>query len=192
MPELSEQDIADLEKLNEGFESGEIPTPTYHTILHVWREILAPIDTERSKAPTARWCSTMLGRYSGLTFADMGVVQDLYFSRLDQLRNQLLDEIAEDDECLNYTTAEEDVEHNGHHYQNLLLNWQKSVLQWELEWAHDDETAAAQLAAMGEVHQMFFGQTGLVALLDQIGFELTESDTEVMHTALDELRGSGE
>lgn len=191
-PELSAQDIADLEKLNEAFESGDLEAPSYHTILQVWREILSPITEVRKTPPTPRWSVTILGRYQGLTFADMGTVHELYFDRLEELRAVLLGEIAEDEECLNYTSAEEDIEHNTHHYKNLLLNWQLANLQWELDWKHDDADAAAQLAAMGEVHNMFFSQTGIVALLDQVGLEMTEADSQDITDALEELRGSSE
>jgi hypothetical protein len=164
----------------------------YHTILELWREILKPETREASSKITPQWANRVTSSYRELTFKDMPAFRDNYFSRIAALTEVLNVEIASDDECLNMNTPEEDVAHNSHHYLNLLVDWQKLFLSWELEWDCTDRYAAVELATIAEVHRMFFDQTGLTSLLDNINFEVTDADRDMLGAALEELRASTE
>ncbi|MGV0949424.1 MAG: hypothetical protein ACOYB3_02040 [Azonexus sp.] len=164
----------------------------YHTILEVWREVLKPARTERTAKITPQWANRIVSTYRGLEFADMVKFRDHYFDKIAELEDILLGEIETDDECLNVTKPEEDVENNSHHYINVLTNWQKTFLSWELDWDCTDDCAAAELAAISEVHRMFFDQNGITALLDQIKFEFSDNDRDLLAAELQELRDSRE
>lgn len=167
----------------------------YHTILEVWREVLKPAAAERLKRITPQWATRVIATYSGLAYADMPAFRDLYFGSILTLAEILDNEITEDDECLNLHTPEEDLEHNSAHYLNVLISWQMQFMQWEVEWDATDPKAAIQVAALGEVHKMFFDPQGLTALLDQINFQFTDDDRDLMTTALQSLlveEGDGE
>jgi hypothetical protein len=164
----------------------------YHTILEVWREVLKPARVERTKKITPQWANRIVTTYQGLGFADMEDFRDLYFDKIGELEDILAGEIESDDECLNVTTPEEDVEHNGAHYFNVLINWQKTFLTWELEWHPADDLAGVELAAISEVHRMFFDSNGLTALLDQIKFEFTDDDRDLLAAELNALREAQE
>ena len=187
--ELTEQDQADLDTMWAEPSGEHHEPPAYHTLLEVWREVLRPIDDERTKPPTAQWCSRTISAYQGIGFADMYKFRDCYFDSLQELREILLEEISSDPECLTWASPEEDVEHNGHHYLNLLLQWQLTIQEWELAWDCTDVDAAIKLGAIGEVYKLVFGQTGITAYLDNIRFEFTESDQELISSALQDLRG---
>lgn len=159
----------------------------YHTILHVWREVLKPAAAESRKKITPQWATKIVARYSGITYADMPRFRDLYFGSILALAEILEAEIDGDDECLKHATAEEDVEHNTTHYLNVLISWQLQFMQWEIDWEPTSPDAAVQIAALGEVHQMFFGPEALTALLDQINFQFTDDDRELMSSALQSL-----
>jgi hypothetical protein len=58
------------------------------------------------------------------------------------------------------------------------------VLGWELDWDCTDSAAGAELAAISEVHTMFFGDVGLTSLLDQISFEFTDMHRDALGMAL--------
>jgi hypothetical protein len=152
----------------------------YHTILEVWREVLRPADAERSKRITPQWATRVVGTYHGVTYADMPAFRELYFGKILHLAGILEDEIESDDECLNLTTAEEDVEHNTSHYLNVLFAWQMQFMQWEIEWDATSSTAAIEVAALAEVHKMFFDPQGITALLDQIAFQFTDTDRDTL------------
>lgn len=167
---MSEQDEADLELLANG------EKPAYHTVLEVWREVLKPAADEATKKVHPAWASRITGQFPSIAFADMNVFRDRYYGKIIELADLLHDVIESDDECLNYETPEEDVEHNSHHYRELLFQWQARILLWEQQWDCTDGWAAVELGAISEVHKMFFSQTGITAFLDNIKFEYTERD----------------
>ena len=187
---LSEQDEADLHRLHT--EPDGIEPPSFHPILQVWREVLAPAEGEMTKPISPNWANRIVSSYTEITFNDMGEFRTRYFTKLLQLATIIDTEIATDPDCLTYTTPAEDVENNAHHYKNLLMNWQMAVLEWELEWDTMDQWAAVELAAISEVHKMFFGDQGLTAFLDNIGFEFGEDDQQLLVEALEGLRGERE
>lgn len=164
----------------------------YHTILEVWREVLKPARAERTKRITPQWANRICTTYREISFADMLEFRDRYFDKITELEGILLAELDGDDECLKFATPEEDVEFNTHHYMNILIDWQKAFLTWELEWDCADPDASIELAAISEVHRMFFDPNGLTALLDQIKFEFTDADRDLLADTLQELRDSRE
>jgi len=142
--------------------------------------VLRPAASEQTKRITPQWATRVVNTYHGITYADMPAFRELYFGRILHLASILDDEIATDDECLKLTSAEEDVEHNVHHYLNVLFAWQMQFMQWEIEWDAESPTAAVEVAALAEVHKMFFDPQGLTALLDQINFQFTDTDRDTL------------
>jgi hypothetical protein len=164
--------------------------PTWRTILQIWREVLRNAHREKDSRVGPSYASRIVQSYAGVGFGAVELVKDLFFEHVLELLSILEGEIDSDPECLRHDTPQEDAEHNGHHYKNLLLQWQLAVLSWELEWNVNDPDAAARLAAISEAHQMFFGQTGLTAHLDNIKLEFTEADQQLLAEALEEMKAS--
>lgn len=164
----------------------------YNSILRIWAEVLKPAEQERYKKITPQWANRICTTYREINFDDVPKFRDHYFDKVLELANILDLEIATDDECLNVTSAEEDVEHNTVHYLNVLIDWQKALLSWELAWDCSDACAAVELAAISEVHRMFFDQNGLTALLDQIKFEMTDDHRDLLAATLQEMRDAQE
>jgi len=184
--EYSEQDQADLSRL---YSSDEVPS--FHPILQIWREVLKPAAEEAGTKVTPQWANRITAAYREVAFADMNYVRDSYFGKIAELAHILDLEIASDEDCLTYGTPEEDAAENAHHYKNLLLQWQLAVLAWEMAWETTDEHAGAELAAISEVHKMFFSDQGITAYLETIRFEFTEDDQQQLAEALLEFRGEG-
>ena len=180
--EISDEDIAGFIEHH----GGEMPT--YHPILHIWRTVLEPAVAEQDAHITPQWANRITSSYRELNFADMVAYQRSYYAKVLRLLELLNEVIASDDDCLTYTSPEEDVEHNAKHYKALLFSWQLEMLGWELDWNCSSETAAVDIAAISEVHKMFFGPTGLTAFLDNIKFEFTEDDQQELAAALQELK----
>jgi hypothetical protein len=183
--ELSEQDVADLAGMGIAPDGQQ---PDFHPILQVWREVLKPAQAELNAPITPQWATRIIGGHLHLTFKDMLDFRELFFGKLAKLEQILLDEIATDDDCLSYTTPEEDVEENSGHYLNLLRDWQIQFLRWEMAWDCQDPLAAVELAATSEVHRMFFSQTGIATFLDNIKFEFTDQDQANLAEALEAVR----
>lgn len=185
--ELTSQDEEDLAKL-----LSEGKAPDYHTILEVWRETLVPAETELVKRVTPTWAARIVASYTGVSFADMNLYRDTYFGMFIELLDILRAEIDTDEECLKFYSPADDAENNANHYKNVLRDWQKALLLWELEWDCTDPAAPVKLAAIAEVHKAVFGPTGITQFLDNIGLEFNESDQVEMGEALNEYRLSVE
>jgi len=181
---VSEETIDDL--------AAEASKAPYHSILEVWRAVLAPAQAERATRITPQWANRVVNTYRGVEFKDMHRFTESYFDRVQELTIILDDEIALDDECLNVTSPEEDVEHNTVHYLNVLFNWQKCILAHELAWKPEDKDAAIMIGVLSEIHKMFFETTGLTGLLDQINFEFTDDDRQLLASELEDLKNMQE
>lgn len=169
--EFTERDEADLNKLLSGEEK-----PQFHTVLEVWREVLSNAPAEGRLPMTPRWAVKLLGSYAGLTFADTVKVKELYFSHFEEMR-AILDLVIDSDEnCLTYSKAEDDALENALHYKEVLTLWQKQMLQHELEWDAASPTAAAELAALGEIQAFFFGEQGITQFLGEIQLRFDDDD----------------
>lgn len=168
------------------------PSPEFHTILEVWRAILSPAQKEADAHITPQWGSRICGKYQQMQFSDMPEFRDRYFAKIAELESILHAVIESDSEALNQATPDEDVEHNSENYITVLTQWQIAVLGWELDWNCEDDAAAAELAAVSEVHSMFFGDLGLTALLDQIQFEFTDMHRDALALALQSYKDSRE
>jgi hypothetical protein len=162
--------------------------PKFHTVLEVWREVLRPARKEAKNRVTAGWAAKVINSYGKIDFADMNDFRDLYYAKIDELLTILEAEIDSDPDCLSYDSPEDDALENRLHYKNLLRDWQKAILGWELAWDCADPFAAIELGAISEVHKMFFGQTGLTQFLDNIRFEYTPDDQQELADELEAMR----
>jgi hypothetical protein len=162
------------------------PEAPYRTLLELWRAILEPAAAgEMRKEPISpQWATKMVTTYPGIGFADVEAVHHGVFDLAAELAGILDNEIASDDECLKKASAEEDATENSRHYKDILAGWQVHLIQEELAWRPSDRTAAVDLAVMSEVQQMFLGEMGLAAHLDQIGFEFNDADKEELQQHL--------
>lgn len=169
---------------------GEAKGAGYHTILEIWQKVIAPGRTERHKPIAPQWSVRIITQYPGIGFTDMPQFRDLYFDKIQELEMILEASIEEDPECLTPTTAEEDVEANGARYIRIITDWQKAALLWELGWDPQMPTAAIEVAAISEVHKMFFAQEGLITLLDQINLEFTDENRQALSDELEEMKAA--
>lgn len=180
-PDVVEGIVTD-EQIEDLIEHGQ---PSFHPILKVWREVLKPAETERSEIITGDFANRITQSYREINFADMPVYKELYYDHILELAKILNDEIATDDDCLKAATPEEDVKMNSGHYRQLLIDWQRAFVRWEKEWDCTADGAGIKLAAISEVHKMFFGNTGVVGYLQNIQFQYTEADQAELLAALE-------
>ena len=192
MPETEADFIEPSEQLTVQDILDEAEDTKYHTILEIWREVMKPAQQERLKKITPQWANRITGSYREVSFRDMNIFKNLYFNKIDEFRAVLDDEISTDAECLNLTSPEEDARLNGFHYLNVLINWQRTLMYWELNWDCSDLSAGCEIAAISEVHRMVFGENGMTGLLDAINFEFTDADRELLAASLQELKDAQE
>lgn len=178
-----ESDIADFEQMVAEQDAGP-----HRVLLETWREVLKPAETEALKKVTPSNAVRIVQQYPQIKVQEMETFHKEYFAGLQQLRDILHMEIESDPRCLTYESVEDDRDLNGYHYKNLLLLWQQAIQQWELDWDCTDPNAHIGIAVISEVHKMFFSQTGIVAHLDQIGFQFSEDDVAELQSILEEQR----
>lgn len=187
--ELSEQDKADLEMLS-------ADPPTMRPILYIWKEVLSHAPHEATLPITPQFATKMVNKHPEVRYRSMLDFRDSYYSKMIELAHIIDVEISTDEECLSYTTAEEDLEHNSEHYKNIILAWNMTFLDWELSWDCMDDNAGLEVAVLSELYDIFFGPTSISAHLDNIKFDFTEDDQTQLAEALaeyrDSVRGAGE
>lgn len=184
---MSEQIVTD-EEIEDFIGEGPDDGPEYHTVLEVWKAVLSNAPGEAAQEVPPAWASRIVTSYPQIQYQDMERFRDLYFGLVIELANIVELEIETDDECLNNFTPEDDIEHNTWHYKNILRDWQLAVLQRELDWRCTNDTAAIELAVIGEVNKMFFGDQGFTQHLGQIKMQFDEADQAELSEALDELK----
>jgi hypothetical protein len=181
--ELTDQDRIDLESMY-----GEQEEATYHPILQVWAEILKPENIEANKGVTMQWSTMICGMYPLMTYGQMHAFHDIYFGLLEDAAQSVRDKIVENENSLSPSNAEEDVAENGSAYKELLFEWQLDLQAVELGWDPASETAAATVAALGEIQKFLFGERGLTGHLEVIKLEFTDQDQTELRQALDTQR----
>jgi len=175
----------DLSGLGEANQPEEAP---YRTLLELWRAVLEPSNEVRKDPVSPQWAVKMVTMYPGVGFGDVEGIHHGVFDMAAEMAAILNDEIDGDDECLKKLDAAEDAEQNSRHYKDLLAAWQIYILREELAWRPSDRDAAAKLAVLSEVQQMFLGETGLVAHLEQIGFQFDDADKAELQQRLVDAR----
>ena len=166
----------------------DAPNVQPNSILKVWQEVIKGSQVVRKERVNPQWAQRVTSEYRQVFYQDMNDYASLFYDKIDQLLEVLDTEVETDDQCLEFNTPAEDLDHNFTHYVNVIFAWQKVILSWELNWDCSDPDAAIELAAIIEVHKMFFGDVGLVALLDQINFEFPEDLQVQLFTEMEELK----
>lgn len=181
---FTDKDREDLQAL--GVTTDE--APEFHPILEVWREVLSPAQAEMNKPVTPQWATRITSQYNEIRYADMPAFRDSLYGKLVDLLMVVKEEIASDAECLSYETPADDASENAPHYVEILTQWQEHMLRWEMAWDCTADNAAVEIAAISECHKMIFGQTGITAFLDNIGFEFTEANAVALSARLNAIK----
>ena len=168
--------------------AAEAAESKYHTVLEVWQKVLGAARNLETESVSPQWASRIVTSYPEIRYRDMIWYRQRYFERILEMLAILESAIADDDECLKQPTPEEDLERNTGTYLTVLLDWQKQILMWELEWNPEDEMAAVDLAVSSEIHKMFFAEQGLTAALDEIKLEFTDDHRQMFAEELRRLK----
>lgn len=164
--------------------------PKKHTLLESWQALLGVIELAMAEKPDPRMGIRVLGHHPYLKMSEVLDYHLRYHELLLQIRDVLAFEIESDAECLG--RLDDDGKENHHHYLNLLINWQRLVHEWELEWDCGLSDAGITAAAIQDVASFVLGEQGMVAHLEQIDFRFTEEDNAVMAAALGLAAEEGE
>lgn len=166
----------------------DAPEASYNSMLKVFEAIFNGIDTERDERITPVWANRMISLYPQMTFKDLPAFHERYFNKLEELRNILRMEIEAAGDDIEVDSSEEDIENNSARFLNLLLQWQVTLQQWDLDWRVDSEDAVVEMAAASECFKFLFGQTGITQFFSDIEFTLSDEDQKMIGDAILEAR----
>lgn len=174
--ELTESDRQDLEAMGIDPDTGEAAEPTRRTLLEIWQEVLANVEKSKATAIPMNVAHKVVASWPKLSYQDTVRYHELYHDHLLELREVLNDLIARDPAALSFTGEGEDLEANGHHYQDLLVSWNLVLEHAEMEWRAEQEDSHIRVAAIVDARHFFFASDGLTGHLDSIGFQLSDED----------------
>lgn len=160
----------------------------YRSILEVWSKLFEPLEEMRKDPVTPNWAIRITSHYGNIELREMENFRDRYFHVALEMAAILQATIDANEDCLKVYSAEEDRDLNGGLYFQVLVDWQLNLLQHELEWDCISKSAGVDIAVMGEIHNLLFGDMGLAGHLNSINYELSDDDQQNMAQALNEAR----
>lgn len=181
LPPISPEDQAELDAL-------DADPPPYFTLFRVWREILEPAADSQTDRVGPGWAHKITTQYPQIKLQDMTQFRDEYFGCVKQMLDILNFVISQDPECLDRDEIERDKIENGYLYHELMQLWQGAIVAWEHEWDCEAPDAAVKLGVISEVHRIFFAGDGLTAFLDNIGWQMDDSDKSLLTSIMDEYK----
>ena len=158
--------------------------PAKRTLLETWAELLSNIEVAAAEPVTMQQAMSISRTWPQISIQETPEYHWAYHSNLTIMRDILTAEIESDPDCLKH--GEDDGEANRHHYLNLLLLWQKQMLEWEKTWNAADKDSHIWLAAYSSTNAFVLGEQGMVAHLDEIEFEFSDEDAVLVFGALAE------
>lgn len=169
---LTEEDLAAIQA---SLSEGVLPT-LQHTILEIWLEVTQHAEGEIGVRLGPADAGRLMHAWPRLELSDMRTYWDLYHRHITEMRDLLVDLVAQDKAALEH--VEDDAEYNHDTYIEVMFAWQDRIQQWDDSWEIDGPRAYAELAAMSDAAQFFIGQEGLLNYLrePQVGFEYSEEE----------------
>ena len=165
-PQLSEQDIADLEAL------GVAPEPEVEqrSVLTLWRHIFSNVAEVRQQRVPMNTAMTVVSNWPKLSYQDVPVYHDVYHAYLEAA-GEFLNEIPA--EAFSFV-GEDDGKENAEVYFDLLVDWHVYLDSIKESWNAADEDSHITLAALVDAGGFIFNATGLSGHLAAIGFQIDE------------------
>lgn len=154
----------------------------YIPLFVTYEKLLESVHSPSANRVTPQLATRITGQYR-LDYKDLDDYLQLFNSYIIQAIHRL-QEVFEGVNDKLITSAEEDVAELGDRYTQLISVWQTDAYQRELDWDTLSKNAGIQIAAMSEFHNMFFSDTGALAMLDQIGYELSEDDRDALEAEI--------
>ena len=150
------------------------PTPRQITLLETWSKLMSNIEAADAEKITMHMAARITGTYPQIKMQEVEEYAHRYHAILIAVREILESEIASDPKALG--KGEDDAELNHHHYLNLLTLWQRMIRGMELDWDSNAPDSHLDFAAIVDASNFVLGSNGLVAHLDEIGFDYDETD----------------
>ena len=157
-------------------EAAEAPE---HALLKVWLMVLGNVEEALETRLSMAAVNNIVRTWPQIKVQEAMQYHRCYHEQLLKMRSILEAIVATDEECLD-RIGEDDVQENRDLYLELLTEWQRQLVRWEVQWDPNDDDAHVVLAASLTVAEFFFGSQGLVHHLDLRGFVLSDAEAEAI------------
>lgn len=187
--QMSEQDIADLQALQDEAEAA----PKY-TLLETWSIVLENIEKSKVEQIPIVVANKIAAAWTRLSFADVQKYHERYHDILILGRDRMLELIRQNPGCFKNLgergTETADAFANRAIYIELMYQWQLLFLELEHNWVTTQPDAAIELAAIADAAQFLTGEQGLVAHLGlpQVNFQYGPEDQAELQARLEAAR----
>ena len=153
------------------------------TLLATWKELLSNIEASRDEPISFQLALRVISNWPKISVQEVEEYFDIYHELLLEMRSVFEGVLAAHPKAIK--RVEDDGEVNRDVYIEILTEWQKTALGWELDWEVSSPNAHIVMGAMVDATGFFLGQKGLVAHFDNIGRRFEEADSVALVAELE-------
>ena len=153
------------------------------TLLATWKELLSNIEASRDEPITIQLAARVLANWPKISVQEVAEYFEIYHELLLEMRAAFEIVLAAHPKAIK--RVEDDAEVNRDVYIEILTEWQKTALGWELDWDVTAENAHIQMGAIVDATNFFLSQKGLVAHFDTIQLRFEEADSVALAAELE-------
>ena len=187
---MTEPNVTDIpDAIEEGVEpllnvAGTEEEQLTHTLLEMWEEILSHAETEKKAQVLPSEALRILQQWPMLTARELPAFYEEFYRLLGRGLYHVQKVREKYPEHVNH--VDDDAEFNHDAYVEVLQLWTEEINTAQQTWHLQMQYPMANAAALANASGFLVGDTGLVAHLDAIGFELTDEDKEQLRKGDDE------
>lgn len=179
-PQLSEQDLADLESLSEA--------ELKYSLLRIWSELLSNVETSAKQRLPMATAVAIVRKWGFLNIHDTASYHDYYHDYLGDMAALFFELVKDHPDRVDVAPAD-DLETNYDLYKQLVIDWNIRLDELERSWDVRHPDSHVQLAALADVRQFIFASDGMAGHLEVLGFEVDPQEIADAVLAAREVSG---
>jgi len=186
-PELTEQDLADIEAMKQG----DVP---FHTCLEVWSQVLGNVEKVSKEKVQAHVANKIVHSWPKISFQETPRYHALYHEMLleaEQALKGILKKYPKAFKNRGDVGAEDsDAVANRDAYVDVMFEWNMLLNRHEHAWDAAHPESHIQIAVFADAFAFLLGEQGLIQHLGQpqVGFQFTEADQQALQERLQAAR----
>lgn len=174
--------------LTEGPWSEDAPQEEGHSLLRIWSEVLSNVERARDEGVNMSVAGRIVSSWPQISFQETAIYHNMYHEILLELRELLIKTIRDNPGAIDHM-EKADMELNHKLYEQLVIDWNILLDEYELEWNAQDEDSHIWYAAIVDARVFLFNREGFAGHLESRGFTLDSDEIfEAIRAAREERR----
>ena len=172
--------------VDEGAEKTD-PTAS-HSLMEIWEYTLrGGLEASKERITPAMY-RQVINVWPQIRPREITSYYKLYYQILEEYRSDIIAHTKP--EHLEEGAGEDDLERFHDDYVALLIDWQKRLCEYEVEWSPESmyPDAYISMAAIADSTNLIFGPQGLTTFLIDRGFTLSEEEQKKLQDSVEEHR----